>query len=334
MTKITHAHGTGGQYTHDLIKNVFVRHFNNAQLNALLDSAILTAPSRQLVFTTDTHVVQPRFFPGGDIGRLAVAGTINDLAVCGARPLWLSTAFIIEEGFDLDELEKIVSSMQTTASAAGVSIVTGDTKVVNKGEADGVFITTAGIGIKLYSQPLEPARMAPGDSILISGYIGDHAAAIIKARQLFDIDLSVESDCAPLNSLTELLCSRLATIKIMRDPTRGGVATTLNEFVAGGACGIRIYEDKLPVRSAVLGLCEPLGFDPLYLANEGKLIIVISSAESDVCLDLLRSHPLGKHAAIIGEVVAQPSGRVLLRTTIGSNRVLEMLTGEMLPRIC
>ncbi|MFH1214537.1 MAG: hydrogenase expression/formation protein HypE [Candidatus Neomarinimicrobiota bacterium] len=332
--KITHAYGAGGKYMHDLIKQVFVKYFDNPSLREMMDSAILPAMPGRIVFTTDSHVVKPLFFPGGDIGKLAVAGTVNDLAVCGAKPLWLSCGMIIEEGFDLATLETIVISMQKTAESAGVQIVTGDTKVVGHGEADGLFINTAGIGFLPDQVQLGIGRITPGDKIIVNGYIGDHSAAIIKARQDFNIDYNVESDCAPLNELTGLLSERIPGLKIMRDPTRGGLATTLNEFLDGQRFGIRIVEENVPVRNVVRGLCEPLGFDPLYLANEGKVVIVIAEEYADEALRLMRSHPLGVEAAIIGEVIAKPAGRVLLKTRIGTERILDMLTGEMLPRIC
>jgi len=332
--KITGAHGAGGKYSHDLIRQVFLKHFDNAPLRDLLDSAILPKINGQLVFTTDSHVVQPLFFPGGDIGRLAVSGTVNDLAVCGARPLWLSCGMIIEEGFDLDTLEKIVISMQKTAQSASVQIVTGDTKVVAHGEADGLFINTAGIGYLPQGRQIGKSQIITGDKILINGYIGDHAAAIIRARQDFQIDLDIVSDCSPLNDLTETLFDNIPDIRIMRDPTRGGLATTLNEFLDGKRFGIRINENAIPIRDSVQGLCEPLGFDPLYLANEGKIVVVVAEQSAEKALRLMRSRTLGKDSTIIGEIIAEPAGFVLLTTRIGTERVLDMLTGEMLPRIC
>ncbi|MFA4921551.1 MAG: hydrogenase expression/formation protein HypE [Candidatus Neomarinimicrobiota bacterium] len=331
---ITSAHGAGGKYSHDLIKQVFLKHFDNAPLRELLDSAILPEMPGRLVFTTDSHVVQPLFFPGGDIGKLAVSGTVNDLAVCGAKPLWLSCGMIIEEGFDLDILEKIVISMQATAQSAGVQIVTGDTKVVAHGEADGLFINTAGIGYLPQGRHIGISQIVAGDKIILNGYIGDHAAAIIKARQDFQIESDIVSDCAPLNDLTENLFENIDGIRIMRDPTRGGLATTLNEFLDGDRFGVRIYQDAIPIQEAVRGLCEPLGFDPLYLANEGKIVVVVAEESANDALRWMHSHPLGRAAAIIGEVTTQPVGHVLLKTHLGTDRVLDMLIGEMLPRIC
>jgi len=332
--KITSAHGAGGKYSHDLIKRVFLKHFDNPPLRELLDSAILPEIRGRLVFTTDSHVVQPLFFPGGDIGKLAVSGTVNDLAVCGARPLWLSCGMIIEEGFEIETLEKIVISMQKTAQSAGVQIVTGDTKVVGHGEADGLFINTTGTGYLPEDRNIAKSLITPGDKIILNGFIGDHAAAIIKARHQFQIDLDIISDCAPLNDLTEILFENIAGIRIMRDPTRGGLATTLNEFLDGNRFGMRISEESVPIRDVVLGLCEPLGFDPFYLANEGKVVVVVAEKSADKALQTMRSHPLGQNAAIIGEVITKPAGHVLLKTRIGPERVLDMLTGEMLPRIC
>ncbi len=332
--KITSAHGAGGKYSHDLITGLFLKYFDNAPLRELLDSAVLPKIDGQLVFTTDSHVVQPPFFPGGDIGKLAVSGTVNDLAVCGAKPLWLSCGMIIEEGFDIDILEKIVVSMQKTADLCGLKIVTGDTKVVARGEADGIFINTAGIGCLPEGRRVAKSQIKPGDKILINGFIGDHAAAIIKARQKFQIDLDIFSDCQPLNDLTELLFTRIPGIRIMRDPTRGGLATTLNEFLDGKRFGIKITESAIPVRESVRGLCEPLGFDPLYLANEGKIVVVVAPESAESALNLMRSHRDGSSAAIIGEAIANPVGIVLLKTQVGAERVLDMLSGEMLPRIC
>jgi len=331
---ITRAYGAGGQYTHNLIHQVFLKHFDNLPLCEMLDSAILPAVPGQIVFTTDSHVVQPLFFPGGDVGRLAVAGTVNDLAVCGAKPLWLSCGMIIEEGFDISLLENIVISMQKTADTAGVQIVTGDTKVVSHGEADGIFVNTAGIGYLPQDRQLGKSRITPGDRVIVTGFIGDHAVAILKARQELNIDVNILSDCRPLNNLTEKLFDKISGIRIMRDPTRGGLATTLNEFLDEKRFGIRIIEDTVPVRDAVRGVCEPLGFDPLYLANEGKIVMIVARESAAAALRILHSHPDGVDAAVIGEIIANPTGHVLLKTRVGTERVLDMLTGEMLPRIC
>jgi len=332
--KISSAHGAGGKYSLDLTKQIFLKHFNNAPLREMRDSAILPAMPGRIVFTTDSHVVRPLFFPGGNIGKLAVSGTVNDLAVCGAKPLWLSCGMIIEEGFDLADLEKIVVSMQETAVNAGVQIVTGDTKVVSHGEADGIYINTAGIGFLPEGRNTGPSLITSGDKVLVSGFIGDHATAIVKARQEFQISLDIVSDCTPLNNLTEMLFDKIPGIRIMRDPTRGGLATTLNEFLDGNRFGIRINAESIPVREAVRGLCEPLGFDPLYLANEGKIVVIVAAEFAAEALRLMRCHPDGRDAAIIGQVIEQPAGQVLLKTRISTERILDMLTGEMLPRIC
>ena len=331
---ITLAHGSGGLQTHKLIKELFLEYFGNESLNNLEDSAILKTGCENLVFTTDSHVVKPLFFPGGDIGKLAIAGTVNDLAVCGAIPRWISCAMIIEEGFSISDLEKIVISMKQTAEYAGVQIVTGDTKVVEKGNADGIYINTAGIGTRIEGVDLGIKNIQPGDAVIINGNIGDHGAAIITAREEFPITLDIKSDCHPLNKETIALLSKLDGIRIMRDPTRGGVATTLNEFTENQQFGIQIIEKSCPVRSAVSGLCEPLGFDPLYLANEGKFIVIVDPNEAQSVLKILQSFPSSSNATIIGNVVEKPQGKVVLETSIGSSRILDMLSGEMLPRIC
>lgn len=333
-TKITRAHGAGGLYSHQLIRNLFIKHFDNPYLKAMLDAALLENPGGKIVFTTDSHVVKPLFFPGGDIGKLAVNGTVNDLAVCGATPLFLSCALIIEDGFAYSDLERIIVSMQASADAADVKIVTGDTKVVGHGEADGIFINTAGIGILRPNINLHPSNIAPGDKIIVSGFLGNHEAAIIQERLNLSSLSSIESDCAALQGLIGLLLKRVNGVKLMRDPTRGGLATTLNEFVYGQNYGIIIDETSVPILEEVRGLCEPLGFDPLYLASEGKVVVVVASEQAEHALVVMRSHPLGKDSAIIGEVIPEPHGKVLLKTQIGSQRILDMLTGEMLPRIC
>ncbi len=332
--KITKAHGSGGIFSHNLIKEVFLKYFDNPILNQLRDAALLNQINGKLCFATDSHVIRPLFFPGGDIGKLAVAGTVNDLAVCGAKPLYLSCGFIIEEGFPISDLEKIVASMQKTAQDAGVNIVTGDTKVVEKGNADGIYINTAGVGKIPDNISLAENTITPGDRIIISGTIGDHEAAIICAREEFKITGNISSDCNIVNSLTEKLVKNVPGLRIMRDPTRGGLATILNEFADKQNFGLRIYEDKIPIKNSVRGLCEPMGFDPLYMANEGKIVIIVSNNDADKALAIMKDHKIGKDAKIIGEVIEEPKSRVLLKTQIGSDRILDMLTGEMLPRIC
>lgn len=331
---ITLAHGNGGLQSHRLIRELFLEYFGNELLNPLQDGAVLHSNSDKLVFTTDSHVVKPLFFPGGDIGKLAISGTVNDLAVCGAIPRWISCGMIIEEGFALADLEKIVKSMKQTAEQAEVQIVTGDTKVVEKGNADGIYINTSGIGTLIEGVDLGVHQVRPGDAIIINGFIGDHGAAIIQAREEFPVSFEIESDCRPLNQETVALLSKLDGIRIMRDPTRGGVATTLNEFVENQAFGIEIEESRLPLRPVVQGLCEPLGFDPLNLANEGKVLIIIDRNEAGRALEILHSFPQNSDAEIIGRVVEEPAGKVVMKTGIGSSRIIDMLSGEMLPRIC
>jgi len=331
---ITLAHGSGGLQSHRLIKELFLEYFGNEFLNPLEDGAILQTNAEKLVFTTDSHVVKPLFFPGGDIGKLAISGTVNDLAVCGAIPRWISCGIIIEEGFAISDLEKIVISMRQTADIADVQIVTGDTKVVEKGNADGIYINTAGIGTLIEGLDLGVHQIHSGDSVIINGYIGDHGTAIIQAREEFPVSFEIDSDCRPLNKETIALLSKLDGIRIMRDPTRGGVATTLNEFVSGQAFGIQIDENLLPIRPVVQGLCEPLGFDPLHLANEGKILIIVDPNEAQSTLEILQSIPGNRESRIIGQVIEGPTGKVILKTSIGSSRIIDMLSGEMLPRIC
>ncbi|HDP68237.1 MAG TPA: hydrogenase expression/formation protein HypE [Candidatus Marinimicrobia bacterium] len=331
---ISLAHGSGGLQSHTLIRELFLEYFGNAALNPLSDGALVKVNSEKIVFTTDSHVIKPLFYPGGDIGKLAVSGTVNDLAVCGAIPRWISCGMIIEEGFPIADLEKIVISMKQTAEYADVQIVTGDTKVVEKGAADGIFINTAGIGDRIEGIELGVQRILPGDIVIINGFIGDHGAAIIKAREEFPVSFQISSDCRPIHKEIIALLSKLDGIRIMRDPTRGGIATTLNEFAGDQPFGILIHEKLLPIRTEVQGLCEPLGFDPLYLANEGKFLLIISSKEADNALEILKSLPGNQNAATIGEVVPEPPGKVILKTHIGSSRIIDMLSGEMLPRIC
>ena len=332
--KIVKAHGSGGKLTHELIHSLFVKHFSNHLLDELLDSAILENPGGKIVFTTDSHAVKPLFFPGGDIGKLSVTGTVNDLAVCGATPLCLSCAMILEEGFELDTLEKIVISMKNTADLAGVQIVTGDTKVVEHGAADGIFINTAGIGVQHSKARLSLKSVQVGDVIIVSGWMGDHEAAIIKAREEFNISAEIISDCALISRLTQKMVDEITDLRIMRDPTRGGLATTLNEFVWKQPFGIRIDENLVPVRESVRGLCEPLGFDPLYLANEGKVVAIVGGKSAGNALSIMKSFSEDNSATVIGEVIDEPKGKVLLKTGIGSYRILDMLTTEQLPRIC
>lgn len=331
--RILLAHGSGGKLTHRLIREVFLEAFKNEILEELADSAVFPVDKGKLAYTTDAYVVDPIFFPGGDIGRLAVCGTVNDLAMSGAKPLYLSAGFIIEEGFGLTELKTILGSMRKAADEAGIKIVCGDTKVVPKGSADKIFITTSGIGLIPPGIEISPRRIMVGDSIIISGTIGEHGIAILSRREGLEFSSNISSDVAPLNHLVASMIDVAGNeIHALRDPTRGGIATTLNEFVQRAEFGIKIYEDKIPITDNVQGACELLGLDPLYVANEGKLVVVTSN-ESGV-LSCMRSNSLGVGARVIGEVVEQPRGIVSLVTRIGGTRIVDMLTGEQLPRIC
>lgn len=335
---ITLAHGAGGSAMHDLIEKLFIEKFHNPMLarredQAVIDHALL-ARGRRLAFTTDSFVVTPLFFPGGDIGTLSVNGTVNDLAMSGARPCWLSCGFIIEEGFAIRELARIADSMRMAAERVGVEIVTGDTKVVPRGAADKLFINTAGIGLIETDSDFTASAARPGDKVIVSGPIGEHGAAIIIARGELELEAELESDCAPLWPLVESLLALHADIRCLRDPTRGGLATTLNEIAAAARVNIVIEEPLVPVRAEVRGVCELLGLDPLYVANEGRLVAIVEAAAAERAIALLRQLPSGAGAAIIGEVTDASAGRVLMRTPFGGTRVIDMLVGEQLPRIC
>ena len=327
------AHGSGGKLSHDLIEKNFVPAFGNPLLNKLDDSAVFEL-SGQLAFTTDSYTVSPIFFPGGDIGKLAVNGTVNDLAMSGAIPLYLSLSFIIEEGFLIAELEKIVNSVCQAADEAGVKIVAGDTKVVNQGSADKLFINTSGIGIVATGVDISGANAIPGDKVIVSGNLGDHGIAVLSQREGLKFQVPVESDCAPLNKLVAEILATSANIHCLRDPTRGGLATTLNEFARQSQVGIRIEEEGIPINKAVLAACELLGFDPLYVANEGKLVAVVAPSDADKVLARMRQNQYGTEAAIIGEVVNEHPGKVVMKTRLGSSRIVDMPVGELLPRIC
>ena len=329
------AHGSGGLLTHELIREVFLRRFANPMLAALDDAAALPAlPPGRLALTTDSYVVQPLFFPGGDIGKLAVCGTVNDLAVTGATPLYLTCGFILEEGLPLETLERVVDSMAAMAREAGVQIVTGDTKVVERGAADGLFINTAGVGVIPPGMELGPAWLRPGDVLLVNGPVGDHGTAVMLAREGLNFRTDLQSDCAPLNDLiAALLEVTPGAVRCMRDATRGGLATVLCEWAESGA-GIEIEETAVPVRDPVRAVSEFLGLDPLYIANEGTLTLAVAPEAAEVALAALRAHPLGREAAIIGRVTAEHAGRVVLRTPYGARRILHILTGAQLPRIC
>jgi hydrogenase expression/formation protein HypE len=336
---ITLTHGAGGKAMHDLIEEMFVAGFDNSELDLLEDQARfdlagLAAQGDRLALTTDSYVVDPLFFPGGDIGKLAVTGTVNDLAVGGAIPLYLTCSMIIEEGLPIDALRRIVASMKAAADMAGVRIVTGDTKVVHKGAADRLFINTAGVGVIPAGVEINARRAQPGDTILINGFIGDHGAAIVDARGELAIENSIETDCQPLDGLVRTMLEVCPDIHCLRDATRGGLATVLNEFAADSHVGLRIEEQALPVRDEVRGMCEILGLDPLYLANEGKLVAVVPGDCAATLLEAMRAHPAGGDSRIIGEVVESSAGSVRMATLFGGERIVDMLVGEQLPRIC
>jgi hydrogenase expression/formation protein HypE len=333
-------HGSGGQLTAELIQRLFVPAFASPVLEALEDQATLTvggsngAPSPRLAFTTDAFVVRPIFFPGGDIGRLAVHGTVNDLAVGGARPLFLSAAFILEEGLPLPDLERIVRSMRQACDEAEITLVTGDTKVVDRGKGDSVYITTSGIGLVADGVSLSIHSARPGDTILVSGTVGDHGIAIMSVREGLEFETVLESDTAPLHGLARAILQACPRTRCMRDPTRGGLSSALNELATASQVGVEIVEVDIPVRREVKGACEMLGLDPLYVANEGKLVAVVPQADATAVLEAMRAHPLGRNAAIIGNVVSDHPGMVVSRSSIGGSRVVSMLAGEQLPRIC
>ncbi|NCO34418.1 MAG: hydrogenase expression/formation protein HypE [Armatimonadetes bacterium CG2_30_59_28] len=333
--KILLSHGSGGKASHSLIESVFADAFSNSLLDALDDAAVFPVDSGRFAFTTDSHVVSPIFFPGGNIGDLAVNGTINDLAVSGATPLCLSAAFVLEEGFPVEQLRTIVESMAAAASDAGVSIVTGDTKVVHSGKADGVFITTAGIGRVDGRVHIAQSAVQPGDKILLTGPIGDHGIAIMLAREELEIESEILSDTTALNGLVEALINAVGgAVHCMKDPTRGGLATSLNEIAQSSQVCIALEEERIPIREGVRGACEILGLDPFTIANEGKLIAAVAPAASEAALRAMRSHPLGAQSQMIGDALAAPPGIVFLNTRIGGSRVMDMLVGDPLPRIC
>ncbi len=331
--RILLAHGSGGRLAHDLVEKVLVKPLSNPLLDRLDDSAVFSCSGR-LAFTTDSYVVNPIFFPGGDIGKLAVCGTVNDLSMVGAKPLYLSLAFIIEEGLAVDELERVLQSVQAAAREAEVQIVTGDTKVVNKGSADRLFINTSGVGAMPEGIDISGSNARPGDKVILSGTIGDHGIAVLSQREGIGFATKLESDCAPLNGLVAEMLAVSKRIHAMRDPTRGGLATTLNEIASQSKVGIRIEEENVPVRDEVRGACEMLGIDPLYVANEGKLVALVHPQDADAVLSRMRQHRYGRNAAIIGEVRPDHPGRVVMKTTLGASRIVDMLVGDPLPRIC
>jgi len=338
-THITLAHGSGGKAMRDLIDEIFVDTFDNPILSQLEDQATVNLASLmqqgdRLAFTTDSYVVDPLFFPGSNIGELAVNGTINDLAVSGAKPLYLTCSVILEEGLPVETLRRVAESMKVAAKNAGVQIVTGDTKVVQRGSADKLFINTAGIGVIREGISISAHNIQPGDAIIINGELGNHGAAILIARGELALETDIESDCQPLHDLVENILNICPEIHAMRDVTRGGLATVLNEFALTSNVGIRLYEQSIPVREEVKGVCEILGLDPLYLANEGKLVVVVPQENAELILSAMKSHTTGKDACIIGEAIPAPSGVVLLKTAFAAERIVDMLVGDQLPRIC
>ena len=327
------AHGSGGKLSHELIEKRFLPFLANPLLGKLDDSAIFEADGR-LAFTTDSYVVNPIFFTGGDIGRLAVCGTVNDLSMSGAKPLYLSLSAIIEEGFPLNELEEIMRSIKTAIEEAEVKIITGDTKVVNRGQLDKIFINTSGIGMISSGIDISGANAKAGDKVILSGTIGDHGIAIMSQREGLKFSVPVESDCAPLNKLVSEMLEASPRIHCLRDPTRGGLATTLNEFARQSNVSIVIEEDKIPIKEAVRAACELLGFDPIYVANEGKLVAIVESCDAENVLTRMKQNRYGNDAAIIGQVVDVHKGKVIMKTKLGPSRIVDMLSGELLPRIC
>ena len=326
--------GSGGRASHELISELFVAHFRNDFLDPMNDSAVLQIHGTRLAMTTDSYVVDPVVFPGGDIGSLAVHGTVNDLAMLGAEPLYLTAGFILEEGLDLETLRYIVSSMSLAAKMAGIHIVAGDTKVVPRGKADKLFINTAGIGVIPAHIQIDGSRARPGDAVLVSGTLGDHGMAVLCQREGQAFENEILSDSAPLHDMVARMLDICPNLHVLRDPTRGGLATTLNEIAQQSRVGIRLFEEMLPIREDVAGACEMLGLDPLYVANEGKLIAIMPAEYAESVLRCIRSHPLGANAMCIGEVTDAEPGRVFLRTRIGGHRLIDMLRGEQLPRIC
>jgi hydrogenase expression/formation protein HypE len=332
--RITMSHGSGGKATQTLIEAIFLDAFRNPLLEELEDSARLRLGGSRVALTTDSYVVSPLFFPGGDIGDLAVNGTVNDLAVAGATPLYLSAGFILEEGFPVADLARVARSMRDAAATAGVSVVAGDTKVVQKGKADGCYITTAGVGLIERDVALGVATARPGDAIIVSGPVGDHGVTIMLARGELDIEADVRSDTAPLNGLAAALLDAVPGTRAMRDATRGGVATILNEIARAADVGVLAVEDEIPVRAQVRGACELLGIDPMYVACEGRLVAVVPGADSARAVAALRGHPLGEQASVIGQVTGEQPGIVQLRTAFGGTRIVDLLVGDPLPRIC
>jgi hydrogenase expression/formation protein HypE len=336
---ITMAHGGGGRAMRELIQKLIVPAFDNPLLARLEDQAQvelkdLAESGDRLAFTTDSYVVSPLFFPGGDIGKLAICGTVNDLAMSGAMPLYLSCSLIIEEGLATAELERVLASMSALARQTGIQVITGDTKVVNRGAADRLFINTAGIGVIARGIDISSTRARPGDAIIVNGTLGDHGVAILVARNELELKSDISSDCQPLHGLVQAMLAACPDIHCLRDATRGGLATVLNEFAIDSGVGMRLQEKSIPTKAEVRGACEMLGLDVLYMANEGKLVAVVPPDHADAVLAAMRGHPAGRESAIVGEVLAEPAGHVILNTLLGGERVVDMLVGEQLPRIC
>lgn len=331
--KITLAHGAGGKMSQELMEQVILPAYGNPLLNEMHDGAAVNM-SGHVAFTTDSYVVQPLFFAGGNIGKLAVCGTVNDLAMTGAIPRYISAGLILEEGFPIADLKRILATMRQMADEAGIYIVTGDTKVVDKGKADGIFINTAGIGDIIPGTQISPKHVKPGMKVILSGYIGDHAAAIMAGRHDLALPESVRTDCAPLNHMTQAMLAAAPDIAVLRDPTRGGVAAVLNEIAEASNCGILIDEEQIPIHPEVQGVCDILGFDPLYLANEGKCVAFVPADKADAVLAAMQADKYGKNARVIGEVTAEAAGQVGMRTAIGGIRVVDMPLGNIVPRIC
>ena len=327
-------HGSGGRASHELVRSVFLPQFKNVLLDSLEDSTVFEIGRHKLAFSTDSYTVDPIFFPGGDIGCLAVHGTVNDVAMRGAQPLYLSVGFIIEEGFPMADLERILKSMKEAAKASGVQIIAGDTKVVNRGAVDEIFINTTGVGVVKNDADIAGKNAQVGDVVMASGTMGDHGVTILSMREGLSFEAPIESDSASLNELVSEMMAVSNGIHAMRDPTRGGLATTLNEIALQSNVGIELVEDQIPLREGVEGACELLGLDPLYLANEGKLVAFVAAEDADKVLNCMKAHPYGSEAAIIGRAVSENRGRVFMKTGIGGTRILDMLAGEQLPRIC
>ena len=332
--KVMLAHGGGGSLSNKLIEKMFFSEFNNEYLNKMHDGAVFQTQKGRMAFSTDSFVIQPLFFPGGNIGELAVYGTVNDIACCGAVPQYLSLGFIIEEGLPMDDLWKIVQSIKFAADKAGVQIVTGDTKVVEKGKGDKIFINTSGVGVVKEGVNISPENCKPGDKIIVSGTVADHGISIMSLRAGLEFETEIESDTAPLNHMIQEILDVSDNISVLRDPTRGGLASTLNEIASSSKKGIMLYEDKIPLREDVKGVCEMLGLDPLYVANEGKLIVFVAENDAEKVLKTMRQNEYGKNAAIIGEVQETEDKIVKLKTSIGTTRIVDMISGEQLPRIC